>query len=195
MLNIRKLQRSGLGPINLEVPPGTCACISGPSGAGKSLLLRTIADLDPNTGFVKLDGVDRKDMTAPQWRSQVGYVPAEPAWWDSEPAAHFTDLPGAMDTITRLGLTSDNVHQPMETLSTGERQRLALARALELDPAVLMLDEPTSALDEDSTERVEHEIRRLLERGVTVLLVTHSEAQIERLAHARYTMHAGGTLT
>ena len=194
MLSIHQLRRPGLGPIDLEVPLGTCACILGPSGAGKSLLLRAVADLDPNTGMLILEGVDRADMTAPAWRTRVGYVPAEPAWWESVPAKHFTDLVQATETALRLGLTADNIHQSIDTLSTGERQRLALVRALELNPAVLMLDEPTSALDEDSTQLVEREIRTVLDRGMAVILVTHSEAQIRRLADARYTMQSDGTL-
>lgn len=197
MLSIRQLQRPGLGPIDLTVPSGTCVCISGPSGVGKSLLLRAIADLDPNTGSLSLEGVDRRDMTAPEWRRRVGYVPAEPAWWESVPAKHFAnegELSHATEITTRLGLNKDNLWQSVDTLSTGERQRLALARALVLNPGVLMLDEPTSALDEDSTERVEREIRTVLDRGVAVLLVTHNQAQTERLAQARYTMRTGGML-
>jgi putative ABC transport system ATP-binding protein len=193
LLNIHQLQRPGLGPIDLEVPPGTCACISGPSGAGKSLMLRAIADLDPNTGTLVLDGMDRNQMSAPEWRRHVGYVPAEPAWWETVPANHFMDVAGVTEITARLGLSLDNLHQTIDTLSTGERQRLALARALELNPDVLMLDEPTSALDEDSTERVEQEVRNLLDRGVAVIMVTHNEAQIARLATARYAMQPGGT--
>ncbi len=195
MLSIRQLQRPGLGPIDLEVPSGKCACISGPSGAGKSLLLRAIADLDPNTGTLMLDNIGRSHMPAPVWRSRVGYVPAEPAWWETTPAAHFGDVTAATETAIRLGLSKDNMEQSMDTLSTGERQRLALARALELSPRVLMLDEPTSALDEDSTRLVESEIGRVLGRGVAVLLVTHSDSQTARLADMRYTMQPGGILT
>ena len=186
LLSIRHLQRPGLGPIYLDVPLGGCACISGPSGAGKSLLLRSIADLDPNTGTVMVDGVER---------SRVGYVPAEPAWWDTVPTNHFSDVAEATEITSRLGLGAHMMDQTIETLSTGERQRFALARALELSPSVLMLDEPTGALDEDSTILVEREISAALGRGVAVLLVTHDAAQAERLAHARYTMQPGGILT
>jgi len=195
LLSIRHLQRPGLGPIDLDVPLGDCVCISGPSGAGKSLLLRSIADLDPNTGTVMVEGVDRSYLDAPHWRSRVGYVPAEPAWWDTVPANHFADVAEATEITSRLGLGAHMMDQAIETLSTGERQRFALARALELNPSVLMLDEPTSALDEDSTILVEREISAALARGVAVLLVTHDTAQAERLAHARYTMQLGGILT
>ncbi len=195
MLDIHQLQRPGLGPIDLTLDAGGCVCIAGASGTGKSLLLRAIADLDPNTGSLVLEGVDRISMPASEWRRRVAYVPAEPAWWSETPIQHFSDVAKATDVVLRLGLTVENMHQTIDTLSTGERQRLALVRALALNPAVLMLDEPTSALDEDSTQRVEAEIQSELRRGKAVLLVTHSEAQIQRLANVQYTMQAGGTLS
>ncbi|MGC1301551.1 MAG: ABC transporter ATP-binding protein, partial [Caulobacteraceae bacterium] len=73
-------------------------------------------------------------------------------------------------------------------LSTGERQRLALVRALVLDPPLLLLDEPTGALDQDSTHKVEVVLRDLLGTGGMVVLVTHDPALGERLATARYRM-------
>jgi ABC-type multidrug transport system ATPase subunit len=71
---------------------------------------------------------------------------------------------------------------PVTRLSTGEKQRLALIRALILDPPVLLLDEPTSALDEDTTQQIEQLLQSRLQQGVSILLVTHDKRQAERLA-------------
>jgi ABC-type sulfate/molybdate transport systems ATPase subunit len=76
-------------------------------------------------------------------------------------------------------------------LSTGERQRLGLARALALEPRVLLLDEPTAALDRAATERVEAELRRYLDGGAAILMVTHSPDQAARMARRSWRMEQG----
>jgi ABC-type sulfate/molybdate transport systems ATPase subunit len=76
-------------------------------------------------------------------------------------------------------------------LSTGERQRLGLVRALALDPRVLLLDEPTAALDQAATGRVEAELRRYLEGGAAILMVTHSAEQAGRMARRSWRMEQG----
>ena len=81
MLTIRQLNRSGLAPFDLDLADGECVALSGPSGAGKTILLRTIADLDPNKGSASLDCVDREAIAAPQWRRSVAFLPAEAGWW------------------------------------------------------------------------------------------------------------------
>ena len=81
MLKIEHLSRAVLQPISLDVPDAMCVAIRGASGSGKSLLLRAIADLDPCTGRVALDGVDRTTIAANAWRRQVTYVAADSGWW------------------------------------------------------------------------------------------------------------------
>ena len=80
-LRTQDLKSALAGPFDLSVERGGCVGVSGPSGAGKSLLLRMIADLDPNQGEVWLNGVARSSLAAPAWRRQVTYVPAEFGWW------------------------------------------------------------------------------------------------------------------
>jgi putative ABC transport system ATP-binding protein len=88
----------------------------------------------------------------------------------------------------RLGLAPGLLDGPVVRLSTGERQRLALIRALALASPVLLLDEPTGALDEESTQRVEAVLHEHLAAGVTIAMVTHSPAQATRLGHRHLRM-------
>ena len=91
----------------------------------------------------------------------------------------------------RLGVRADLLDAPVAQLSTGEKQRLALVRALLPDPPVLLLDEPTGPLDEDSVTQVETLLRERMASGTSILLVTHNPAQAERLGVQRYRMMAG----
>lgn len=183
MLSVRNLQRLALGPLDLDLAAGEIVALVGPSGTGKSMLLRAIADLDPNEGDAILNGEARAAMEAPDWRRQVMYVPAHSGWWADLVEPHFA---GAMrghvvELLQRLGLESTALGWQVANLSTGERQRLSLARALSLNPKVLLLDEPTSGLDADNANRVEVLIRRQADDGVAVLFVTHDATQASRL--------------
>ncbi len=182
MLSVTDLTRLELGPLSFSVAAGECLALRGPSGAGKSLLLRAIADLDPNEGRVSLDGESREDMPAPDWRRRVAYLAAEAGWWADKVADHFQDWQAARPLVEALGLTADCGDWPVARLSTGEKQRLALVRSLLMEPRALLLDEPTSGLDPDAIERVEALIRTRQEAGVSVLWVTHDRAQARRVA-------------
>ena len=196
-LALAGLRGAQVGPFDLTLARGECVAISGPSGAGKSLLLRMIADLDPNQGEVALDGRPRAGFSAPDWRRHVVYCPAESGWWAPVVAAH---LPPARHAAwaalaERLGLDPALLDGPVARLSTGERQRLALSRALLADPAVLLADEPTGPLDPDNTARVEALLAERLAAGMALLLVTHDEAQAARLAARRLRLEAGRLVT
>jgi phosphate-transporting ATPase len=182
VLTVDRLTRPGLGPVSFRVEAGECLAVRGPSGAGKTLLLRAIADLDPNHGQVRL-GVDARDaMPAPEWRRRVAYVPAEPGWWADLARDHFPDPTSVQPLLAQLGLADQLLDREVAQLSTGERLRLALARALLAKPDCLMLDEPTGALDPEATARVEAVIAERLAEGVAVIWVTHDEGQAMRLA-------------
>ena len=190
-LSIRDLQSDLAGPFSLELAPGACAAITGPSGSGKSLFLRMVADLDPNAGEVRLDGRERGAFAPPEWRRQASYVAAEAGWWAETVAEHFPSRrkDEAQGLAERLGLASELLDAAVARLSTGEKQRLALLRALLLEPPVLLLDEPTGALDQASVSRVEHVVRSRLAEGVAVVMVTHDDALAERLGDQRYRMN------
>ena len=182
-LRIANLLSALAGPFDLELAAGECVAITGPSGAGKSLFLRMVADLDPSQGEVFLEGVERRTLPAPAWRRKVVYNAAEPGWWHERVADHFpgTELEAARAMAPRLALAPALLDAPVLQLSTGERQRMALIRALALASPVLLLDEATGALDEDSTLLVEAVLRERLAAGVTIVMVTHSAAQAARL--------------
>ncbi|OEJ69357.1 hypothetical protein BEN30_03620 [Magnetovibrio blakemorei] len=193
MLSVRNLKRLSIGPVDLDVAAHDIVALCGPSGVGKSLLLRAIADLDPNEGTLSLLGESRESMSAPDWRRQVMYVPAHTGWWADTVEPHFAGLSLALvkDTLHRLGLESTALGWQVSNLSTGERQRLALARALAYAPKVLLLDEPTSGLDADNATRVEKLVGEVAAGGVAVLFVTHDMAQAKRLSTRRLDMTSG----
>lgn len=173
------------GPFQFTVQPGECVAIVGRSGSGKSVLLRLIADLDPHDGEVELDGRSRASFAAPQWRRQVVYQAAEPAWWAATARAHFpaTSLPRVLALLPGLGLESALLDADITRLSTGQRQRMALVRSLAGEPRVLLLDEPTASLDQASTRLVEAVLAARVAAGLSVLFVTHAREQAERVGH------------
>ncbi len=184
MLSVRALSRPGLGPASFDLADGECLAVRGKSGSGKTLLLRVIADLDPNSGAVTLDEQPRAAMPAPLWRRQVCYLATEPGWWADRLGDHFPDWGPVPEYLEALGLPSDCRGARVSTLSTGERQRLALIRTLLVEPRVLLLDEPTSGLDADTTAAVERLLLALLASGTGIIWVTHDDAQARRVAHA-----------
>jgi len=180
-LRIKALASKLIGPISFDIAAGECLALMGPSGAGKSLLLRAIVDLDPSTGNVTVGDHARDNMPASEWRKLVALVPAESGWWADRVREHFPAKFDAMGLIGKLGLAG-SFDWDVSRLSTGERQRLALARALCRRPEALLLDEPTASLDDHATRLVEDLIRECCGDGMALLLVTHDRRQAERVA-------------
>jgi len=183
MLQVRDLRTNILKPASFSLSARECIAVRGPSGAGKTLLLRAIADLDPNEGLVTLNGRDRSTIAGPEWRRLVGYVPAEPGWWADTVGEHFGEWTAALPFVRDLGLPEESKAWPITRLSTGERLRLALIRALMVRPKVLLIDEPTAALDAASVAAVESLIGTRIRAGLAVLWVTHDAQQAKRVAH------------
>jgi NitT/TauT family transport system ATP-binding protein len=172
-----------LDTIDLAIRPGEVIALIGPNGCGKSTLLRVLAGLIlPDGGGVAIDG---DPVSGPDER--VGLVFQEPrllAWRTAEQNVRFPmELAGwsadrqelrAETLLGLVGLREFAAAKP-STLSGGTRQRVSIARALALEPRVLLLDEPFSALDALTRERFNVELLRLWERtGTTIVLVTHS---------------------
>lgn len=192
-LRIRELRSPYAGPFSLDLAGGECVAILGASGSGKTVFLRMIADLDPSSGIVLLGGAQRESWAAPAWRRKVIYQAAEPAWWETTAAAHFSpeEKETIMPLLARLNLRAELLDNELARLSTGERQRLALLRSLSRAPDVLLLDEPTAALDQESTAAVEALLRDCKAQGLALLLVTHSHEQARRLGDRLFRMHHG----
>ncbi|RXH23063.1 MULTISPECIES: ATP-binding cassette domain-containing protein [Bradyrhizobium] len=190
MLIVDTLKRLHVS-VSFKLADGECIALQGPSGVGKSLLLRAIADLDPNEGSIQLDGTPREAMPAPVWRKAVTYVAAEPGWWADTVQEHFVAWDDALNLAERLGLPPDCGTWPIRRLSTGEKQRLGLVRALLLQSRVLLLDEPTSALDAVSTASVEAIVAERVSTGTSVLWSTHDSAQARRVGSRLFMMSSG----
>ena len=186
VLRVDHLKAAPLPPLTFQVADGRCLAIEGRSGIGKTRLFRAIADLDVSTGDVFLDGARREEVPATDWRRRVRYVSAEPAWWTPTPRASIkvsdNDPVRLSRLLNRVDLTEAVLDQPIRSLSTGQRQRLALVRATYDQPHVLLLDEPTAALDPTSQALVEELIRYLLLAGTIVLLISHDARFRARLA-------------
>ena len=173
--------------LELQLERGATALL-GPSGSGKSTLLRLLNRLaDPDEGEVRFGGEDVRSLNPLELRRRACLVPQLPAPFPGSVAdnvAYGPRLCGRSADTNRMlslaGLGADYADREAARLSVGEQQRVMLARALALEPEVLLLDEPTAALDESARDAVESALRGL--DGVSMVLVTHDAAQAERLA-------------
>lgn len=185
-LELKQLSIGNLAAVDLTVEPGDIVCLSGPSGSGKSRLLRAIADIEPHEGEVRLGQQVQSATVAHQWRRKVMLVPAESQWWAETVGDHLYSTPDHRD-LEALGFEAQVVDWDISRLSSGEKQRLALLRALQRQPSALLLDEPTANLDEQSTLRVEAWLRERIERhALPVLWVAHEMQQIARISRRHY---------
>lgn len=180
MLRLTHFGAGALQGIDLTVQAGEIVCLTGPSGSGKTRLLRAIADLDPHDGNAVLNDTAQFDVSGADWRRQVMMVPAESQWWDETVAPHFP-ADANRDWID-LGFPENPLSWRIDRLSTGEKQRLALWRALAWKPSALLLDEPTANLDEHSRRLTEDWlVTHIRHQAWPVIWVAHDEAQIERV--------------
>lgn len=168
--------------VKFDLAPGTCLVVTGPSGVGKTTLLRRVADLDPHDGLVALGQTKQSDVPAPDWRRMVMYVASHAGWWAARVRDHFMVDDNILSLMDDFAVGRDKLDAPPSHLSTGERQRMALVRALALQPDFLLLDEPTSALDHEAALKVEAALSASKRAGCGLLIVTHDSAQAERLS-------------
>lgn len=189
-LRIANLRHANIRTADIRFADGSCTAIHGASGSGKTLLMRAIADLDEAEGEVWLDERARSSMSGPQWRGLVTYVAAESHWWGKTVREHAQQW--SEKTLDALGFGQEVLDFDVQRLSSGERQRLAIARALAGSPQALLLDEPTANLDHDNTVRVERLIQDWRgQTGGCVLWVSHDAAQRSRVASAQYEIRSG----
>jgi phosphate transport system ATP-binding protein len=191
--------------INLTLPQNQLTAIIGPSGCGKTTLLRTLnrlIDLESDvkvTGKVLIDDVDiyKRETDVTSIRKNVGYISQAPnplpmSIYDNiayGPKIHGIKDKKKLDEIVERSLkaaglwseVSGRLKHPATKLSIGQQQRLCIARALTVDPQVLLFDEPTSALDPISTRHIEDQLL-LLKKDYTTVFVTHMLRQARRVA-------------
>lgn len=189
-LILERLAAGDLRPLDLRIEPGEIVGLAGPSGSGKTRLLRAVADLEPHAGRARLGDSARSGMAGHTWRRRVMLVPAESRWWHDEVGAHFPA--GVSSFPDALGLPDAAPGWSVSRLSSGEKQRLALYRALARRPDALLLDEPTANLDADSVTRIETWLRATIRRrALPTLWVAHDAAQLERVADRRLSIVDG----
>jgi putative ABC transport system ATP-binding protein len=200
-----------LDHVSLEVLPGSSLSITGRSASGKTLLLRALAMLDPlDAGEIHFEGrpIDRNRI--PCYRSQIVYLHQRPMLLASPVEAAlrrpFTldihrDRSFRRDRIVRMLRRLDRdeafLSKSVGDLSGGEAQIVALLRAIQLDPKVLLLDEPTAALDADATAAVEMLVRDWLGESPdsrATVWVTHAENQARRVAQRTIQIEGGRIL-
>ena len=194
-----------LKDINIEIPEKSITALIGPSGCGKSTFLKTLDrmnDLIPDvkiTGSIKYKGEDifEPSVDVSELRRQVGMVFQKPnpfpmSIYDNiayGPRTHGVKSRAKLDEIVEQSLRGaaiwDEVKDPLKKnalgLSGGQQQRLCIARALAVEPEVLLMDEPTSALDPISTSKIEELAMELKDR-YTIVIVTHNMQQAVRIS-------------
>lgn len=194
--------------VSLQLPPATSLAIVGPSGGGKTLLLRAVALLDPlDAGQIRWQGGALADADVPAYRSRVIYVQQRPALLAGRVEANLRqpyllaihrrrqfDRSRVLDLLDHLGRETSFLDKSHRDLSGGESQIVALVRAIQLDPDVLLLDEPTSAMDRQTSAAAERLIGQWQLDGAgqrSFLWVTHDIEQAERMGDRVIEMRAG----
>ncbi|EPC01010.1 hypothetical protein L861_10585 [Litchfieldella anticariensis FP35 = DSM 16096] len=184
-LRLDKVSIGHLEDVTLAVAPGEIVCLSGPSGSGKSRLLRAIADLEPHDGDIWLGDRAQSQLPGHEWRGLVMLVPAESQWWAPSVGEHARPI--SQEDLAALGFDRETLDWQVGRLSSGEKQRLALLRALSFSPCALLLDEPTANLDDTATQRCESWLlERARQLSLPVLWVAHDSRQIEHVANRHY---------
>lgn len=198
--------KRAVNEVSLSIQPNTVNALIGPSGCGKTTFLRAINrmhDVTPGarvTGKITLDGQDiyAADMDPVAVRRRIGMVFQKPNPFPTmsvyDNVASGLRLSGVtqksyLDQVVERSLrqaalwdeVKDRLKSPATGLSGGQQQRLCIARALAVEPEVLLMDEPTSALDPASTSRIE-DLLSTLKKEVTILIVTHNMQQAARVS-------------
>ena len=184
------MEKPLLQGITFTVNPGEGIGVIGPTGAGKSTLARALVGITPPTrGHIRLDGATLDQRDPDELGRMIGYLPQDVQLFDGTAAQNISrfdpnpepdkiieaaKLANVHDMIMRL---SDGYNSPLgengAKLSTGQRQRIALARAIYGDPALFVLDEPNSALDAEGEAALDFAIRHAMSRGAAVVVIAH----------------------
>jgi len=207
-------QKQALKDINMEIKKKKVSAIIGPSGCGKSTLLRSINRINDEISGYRTSGeiifegknIYENNIDLSLLRKKIGMVFQKPVPFPMsiyENIAFGIKLHTArngrkMDEIIETALkraalwdeVKDDLDKPASSLSGGQQQRLCIARAIAIDPEIILLDEPTSALDPIATQKIENLIEHLSE-NYTIIIVTHNLAQAIRISDYMYFMFQG----
>ncbi|EKN69863.1 heme exporter protein CcmA [Neobacillus bataviensis LMG 21833] len=192
MIEIKKLTKQAdnkliLRGVDLHIEKGETVAILGPNGAGKSTLLKVLATLiKPTSGQVLINGMELKKNQV-EIKKLLGYLPHSSLLYDHysplENLVFFGNIYGvrvveqkAIQLVKEVGL-SFFLNEPVKNFSRGMIQRIAIARAIVHDPAVLLLDEPHTGLDQGAISILNNVILSMKEKGATTLMVTHDFKQ------------------
>ena len=197
-----------LSPTQLDVFPGNRLGIVGESGSGKTLLLRSLAALDPiQSGELRFHGRAVHGNLVPPYRASVVYLPQRPVLFEGTVESNL-QLPFQLKSnadrqydqrrieswLEALGRNATFLSKNQENLSGGEMQIVALLRAIQIEPQVLLLDEPTAALDAGLTTSVERLVDCWFNESkqqAAFVWITHSMNQAERVCDTLYLMDSG----
>ncbi len=207
--------KQALYDVSLDIPDKTVTALIGPSGCGKSTFLRTMNRMNDTipgatvTGRIEMDGedVNARSVDPVLLRARVGMVFQKPNPFPKTiyenvaygPRIHGlatskAEMDGVVEaSLKRAGLweeVADRLHSPGTGLSGGQQQRLVIARAIAVEPEVILMDEPCSALDPIATAKIEELIDELRER-YCIVIVTHSMAQAARVSQRTAFFHLG----
>jgi ABC-2 type transport system ATP-binding protein len=185
--------RTAVDDVSFDVRRSEIVVLLGPNGAGKTTTMRMLAGLiGPTSGTVAIDGVLLNRGSAGRLRSRIGFLTESPGLWDRltvrenlstyarlYPLADPEQTVGDLIDAFALGSYADT---RAAALSKGQRQKVAIGRALLHRPDVLLLDEPTSGLDPEAARAVRHVIDRRRDEGCAILLSTHNLHDAERQA-------------
>jgi cell division transport system ATP-binding protein len=208
-VNVSKVYPStvALEHINLEIAKGEFVTIIGPSGAGKTTLTKLIlAEEEPTEGSVLFENMDintYSDKELNHYRRRIGTVFQEfrllPKQTAYENIAFAMEAAGKSDEeivsdvphVLQLVDLQDRMFHFPNQLSGGEKQRLAIARAIINQPEILIADEPTGNLDRQNTAEVIHILKKINDLGTTVILATHDQQLIDAVGHRIISMEKG----
>ncbi|SNR53827.1 amino acid ABC transporter ATP-binding protein, PAAT family [Haloechinothrix alba] len=199
-----------LKDITIEVPRGQVVVVAGPSGSGKSTLCRTINRLEPiDSGTIEVDGepLPKEGKALAKLRADVGMVFQQFNLFAHKSIVDNVTLgpikvrgksksaarEEAMELLTRVGIADQAEKFPAQ-LSGGQQQRAAIARALAMNPKVMMFDEPTSALDPEMVQEVLDVMASLASEGMTMFVITHEMGFARRAAHRVIFMDYGSVI-
>ena len=213
-LNLWYGKKQALADINLKVSPNKVTALIGPSGCGKSTLIRCFNRMNDVIPECKIDGkvffrgknIYDSSVDAVEVRKKIGMVFQKPNPFPKsiyENVAYGSRASGVkdkktLDKIVEKSLKNaalweevkDRLHEPAMCLSGGQQQRLCIARALSIEPEIILMDEPCSALDPIATAKIE-DLIRLLIKNYTVIIVTHNMQQAARVSDYTAYMYLG----